>query len=135
VTSSNAVLILDSDADGLPDTWEFAHGLNATNAADAALDSDGDTQLNWQEYVAGTDPQDGGSYLKVDQITSSGPVSIQFAAVSNRTYTVQYADVLAGGPWRKLADVDARATNRIETVTDPAPGAGRYYRLVVPKQE
>ena len=46
---------VDWDADGLPDDWEIAHGLNpAVN--DAALDSDGDGAPNWLEYQRGTDP-------------------------------------------------------------------------------
>ena len=32
----------DRDADGIPDSWETAHGLDPNNAADAKLDPDGD---------------------------------------------------------------------------------------------
>ena len=46
---------VDWDADGLPDDWEIAHGLNpAVN--DAELDRDGDGVPNWLEYQRGTDP-------------------------------------------------------------------------------
>jgi hypothetical protein len=47
----------DADGDGIPDAWETAHGLNPNNAADAALDPDGDGFTNLQEYQNGTDPQ------------------------------------------------------------------------------
>ena len=45
-TSTNAVLFIDSDKDGLPDSWELAHGLNPTNKNDATLDADGDSLSN-----------------------------------------------------------------------------------------
>lgn len=49
-------LSADSDADGLPDGYEVTHGLNPLDAADAALDSDGDGATNLAEFLAGTDP-------------------------------------------------------------------------------
>ncbi len=51
----------DDDHDGMHNSWEVAYGLNPT-VADAALDSDGDTVTNLQEYMAGTDPKDASSH-------------------------------------------------------------------------
>ncbi|MFD2228556.1 PA14 domain-containing protein [Alkalimarinus sediminis] len=45
----------DSDADGLPDSYELAVGLDPLNKADAALDSDGDLLTNLDEYLLRTD--------------------------------------------------------------------------------
>src|SRR6185436_13649102 len=39
--------LADSDGDGIPDEWEIARGLNATNASDRLADTDGDGMLNW----------------------------------------------------------------------------------------
>jgi hypothetical protein len=47
----------DTDADGMPDAWESANGLNPTTPADANQDADGDTVTNLGEYLAQTDPQ------------------------------------------------------------------------------
>ena len=46
----------DMDNDGMPDGWEVAYGLNATNPIDAGLDPDNDTLTNLEEYHLGTDP-------------------------------------------------------------------------------
>ena len=100
-------VLADSDHDGLPDDWENAHGLNPNDPADAGLDLDLDGQTNWQEYIAGTDPQDPQSFLKIQQIGRSnggGAAVIQFNALSNRTYSVQSKASVPGAAWSKLAD-------------------------------
>ncbi|MBA4017724.1 MAG: pectate lyase [Pirellula sp.] len=47
----------DADSDGLPDAWEAEHGLNASDAADQALDADGDGYTNLEEWLNATDPR------------------------------------------------------------------------------
>ena len=44
------------DDDGIPDFWEEANGLDACDPSDAALDPDGDTLTNLQEFEKRTDP-------------------------------------------------------------------------------
>ena len=70
--------------------------------------------------------------MTVGNIWTSGP---EFQAVSNKTYTVQYANEISTGPWSKLDDLVARATNRVEMIHDYASTPQRYYRLVTPRQE
>ena len=59
---------------------------------------------------------------------------MRVAAISNRTYTVQFTDRLGAAPWAKLADLIARPTNHVETIPDPAWTTNRFYRVVLPRQ-
>ncbi|HXG46339.1 MAG TPA: lamin tail domain-containing protein [Methylomirabilota bacterium] len=124
----------DRDGDGIPDTAETALGLNPDNPGDALVDTDGDTLTNKEEYVAGTDPQDPQSYLKVDHIGGGASASITFSAVAGRTYTVQFSDDLKSGQWTNLGSVPARNANHTPTLVDPHPSPARVYRLVTPYQ-
>lgn len=47
---------LDDDNDGMPDSFEMAHGLNPLNSSDSALDNDADGVSNLKEYQHGTNP-------------------------------------------------------------------------------
>ena len=89
--------------------------------------------LNWQEYLAGTDPTNALSFLKIDSVSTSNGAAVQFLAVSNRTYTVQFNDRLGSTQWFRLGDVLALATNRLERIPDPASTTNRFYRLVTPR--
>jgi hypothetical protein len=143
VLSGKALLtvLADTDGDRAPNTWEMANGFDPNNPADMHLDqdADGDGVSNLAEYTAGTNPNDPLSYLHINTI-STGPTSaaVQFLAVSNKNYTVQFADQ-PNGAWSNLAHV-LLITNppplRAVTVTDSnaPPGVQRYYRLVTPFQ-
>lgn len=61
---------VDADGDGISDAWEAENGLSSSNRADADGDADQDGETNLQEYLAGTNPQDGNSYLVAPTITS-----------------------------------------------------------------
>jgi hypothetical protein len=128
--SSNAVLtvLADSDGDGLPDAFQSLHpGVIGSG------DDDNDGMNNAAEYFAGTDPFDPASNLKAS-LTGPNFETVQFIAVSNRTYTVQYSDTLNPAYWQKLADVLARNVTRTESVVDSTARTNRLYRVVTPSQ-
>ena len=132
--AANLVVLLDSDGDHMPDVFEDANGFNSSNPADGAADADGDGVSNANEYGAGTDLRDDESFLKVDEITSSGATEITFLAQSNKTYSVQFRDNLAGASWQRLTNVTARTTTFVHTITDSNAVPNRFYRLVTPYQ-
>jgi hypothetical protein len=139
--SSNVVLtvLADNDGDRLPDDWERLYGFSTNSLADASADPDLDGMTNLAEYLAGTDPTNGLSYLKIDALALSGGITNQLlltlSAVSNHTYSIICRDDVATGTWVRLADIEARTTNRVATVTNelPAGVTNRFYRLQTPK--
>ena len=123
----------DSDADAISDRWEREWFGDLTTAS-ATTDWDHDGALDAHEAIAGTNPKDPLSLLKVDRITTQPTVTLEFLAISNRTYTVQYRDgLLTTNVWTGLTNLNAQPTNRVQSVTDPgSPATPRYYRLVTP---
>ena len=133
-TTFNVTVLEDSDRDGIPDVVELGLGLDTNNVADASGDLDNDGMSNRAEYLAGTDPTNSLSYLRIEENIVSGLSAVQFAAISNRTYSVQFTDSLGTSPWVKLADVPARSTNFVVELPDLKWATNRYYRVVLPRQ-
>ncbi|HKX62505.1 MAG TPA: thrombospondin type 3 repeat-containing protein, partial [Verrucomicrobiae bacterium] len=122
----------DADGDGLPDDWEILNGTNPS-FADADEDPDGDGLTNAEEHAAGTSPNDPGSTLRVDEVTADGTqVVLTFHRAADRAYRVLYKNSLTDPAWLKLTDVPASGTAGAMTVTDTAPPALRFYRIVTP---
>ena len=83
---------------------------------------DGDGLSNLEEDIAGTEPTSGSSYLKVEHIRApNGVPAVEFVALSNKTYTVQWKESLSAGRWSKMGDVGGGSSNRMERVLDPYP--------------
>jgi hypothetical protein len=123
----------DNDGDGMADFWEVLYGMNTNNAADAVLDLDGDGVINRDEYVAGTDPTDSTSLLKL-VITATNSAVLEFVAQTNTSYTVQYRTNLTTAVWSNLTSIVAQtfvSTVQVN-VPKPPPERARFYRIVTP---
>jgi hypothetical protein len=94
VTNSTQLIVpFDFDGDGVSDGWEYDHFVTLTNTG--AGDHDGDGQIDFDEYVAGTGPNASGSFFVVSQhVNSTGFTNrlVTVATQSGRTYRIYYAD-------------------------------------------
>jgi hypothetical protein len=137
-SSSVATLVLDTDGDGMSDTWELSHGLDPRNSSDAAADTDHDGASNLEEYLAGTDPLDSASVFKLEEIEATGSVTIRFWCFKNRSYSLLYRNAVDSGQWGSLTNIAAipgagAETRLIEVVDSQTSGVPqRYYRLQTP---
>ena len=65
---------------------------------------------------------------------SNGTARLGFWADSEKTYTVQCAELAVGGAWTKLADVYPQPRPRYVEVTSSLASGNRFYRIVTPAQ-
>ncbi|MGH7954238.1 MAG: hypothetical protein ACREFE_20275, partial [Limisphaerales bacterium] len=119
---------------GTPVPWLMEYGFTNNFAAAETNDSDGDGMLNWQEYVAGTNPTNASSVFSVRSLAPTGPFveyQITFSTALNRTYRVEVSSDLQ--TWQTLQDGIA-GTGGDVTITDTRNLAGAtqtYYRVAV----
>jgi len=129
-------MIPDFDGDGISDWWEtnYFGNVGTTNtAANALLDPDGDGMINRDEYVAGTNPTNALSVLRLSLFPDGGGL-LEFVAQSNIAYTLQYRTNFAGPPWTTVTNIGGQSLIRTIQVSTPypAPEAERYFRVVTP---
>jgi hypothetical protein len=122
----------DFDGDGVGDAWEASFGFNTNSGDDGALDFDQDGMSNRDEFVAGTNPTNATSVLKLTAAIDTG--ALLFTAETNKTYSVQTRTNLNSAAWSN--DTNIFATTQQRTIQVPVPPAlpnpERYYRVVTP---
>ncbi len=131
----------DTDGDGLPDWWEVLYfgdpeaAVPDRSVADPEGDADHDMFKNLHEYLAGTDPTDPQSLLR---LVRAGPsaldpneTEVTWQSVPGKTYTVQgRASFEAGSDWAELAaGVPAHASDAVTVWTHTGAPMPYYYRV------
>jgi hypothetical protein len=121
----------DLDSDGMADAWETTHSLTDPNG-----DEDGDGATNYEEYMAGTDPNDPSKVLRIISITVNGsgqPViqwqSDQDGTAPTRQYKVLRNPALLGGTWSETANGIPSAGATTQHTDVSAPQTNSFYRI------
>jgi hypothetical protein len=121
---------VDADGNGINDDWEvqyFGHiGI------DPNADPDGDGFSNLQEFLAGTDPNDSSSALRITEIVINDPdIVISFTSCTNKFYDLQFNDDLITTNWiATVTNIPGTAT--ITSATDLGGAlslSNRFYRV------
>jgi alpha-L-fucosidase 2 len=104
---------------------------NSGAAADTS-DPDGDGMTNAQEFIAGTVPTDGTSYLRVRILVDGDGARITFSTVTGKLYRVEASDTLQAGSWTTLKEGIPGTGGEVEII-DPAAALHptRFYRVAV----
>jgi len=122
----------DSDGDGMDDDWEMAYF--GTLARDGSGDFDGDGQTDLQEFLAGTDPTNTGSVLRVLALNllGNGATKLIWSSAPGKTYRVQFKDSIDAADWSYLPGA-VIASGTTATLVDDTPTAGgqRFYRAIL----
>ena len=129
----NLQRIVDTDTNGLPDWWElqyFGH-LTGTNPN---ADADHDGMSNLQEWLAGTNPTNASSCLRLVAIPTNNPNAfvVRWPSVAGKYYWLERSTNLLTG-FNSVVQTNIAATVPTNTVTDTAiiPGKARFYRVGV----
>jgi hypothetical protein len=129
----NLQRIVDSDGNGLPDWWEQTF-LGHLTGTDPSADDDHDGVSNLAEFLAGTNPADPASNLRLNlqaSVGSPAPV-ITWPSVAGKTYRLERSTNLLTG-FNSIVRTNILATPPLNTETDFAAGIGdtRFYRLIL----
>lgn len=132
-SAGNSDNTVDSDGDGMPDSWEMK--WFGTLQRDGSEDYDEDGISDREEFLSGTNPTDPTDYLRIESISIEKNLVLRFKAVAGKKYTCQYSDSLENGTWKTLVDVPTQSTTGVITITDDTTlTKQRFYRLVIPIQ-
>ena len=111
--------------------WLQQYGLPTDGSADF-IDSDGSGMNNWQDWIAGTNPTNALSVLKMLAPSNSiTGIMVSWESVSNRTYYLQRSTNLLLLPEFSSIQSNIVGQSGITTFTDTnANGSGPYFYRV-----
>lgn len=93
--------MLDTDDDGISDSWEIQYFGNITSC-DPEADPDGDHADNYSEYIAGTLPKDQASCLKISMLLGNGDCLLNWNPVEDRIYSIEWTPNILYTPFTPI---------------------------------
>ncbi len=129
----NLQRMVDADGNGLPDWWELQYFGHLTGT-DPNADPDHDGMNNLAEWIAGTNPTNAASVLRLTLVSAtnvSGAV-VNWSSVAGKNYWLERSTNLATG-FNTVVATNLAATAPTNTLSDTAilPGNTRFYRVGV----
>ena len=118
----------DSNFDGLPDDWQsFYWGNDPAKWPSRDADSDGDGATNLQEFLAGTDPTDPDSVLRVQVVSSAQGYRLTWNSQPGFVYQVRTSTDFRA--WSDLGDARF-APGAVESIPLSSSESGAFYQIV-----
>jgi Calcineurin-like phosphoesterase/Purple acid Phosphatase, N-terminal domain len=145
VVNISVMSLADTNHNGMDDTWELIHGVSDPNG-----DPDRDGMTNLEEYIAGTDPMDANSWLRVGRIEgdSSQHVMLTWPSIGGVRYRVLYSNGNANENFNgtcvpivrpvqlemapgEVGSASSMTFNDDFSLTGAPPNGKRFYRIQV----
>jgi hypothetical protein len=115
---------VDQDKDGMPDSWEIAHGLNPHNANDRNGDPDGDGVTHLEDYLNSLV-----NHLYPQPSFTITPEPPGFRLAWENYLNNQQLEVYSGSTsWSALPGVEAGSMGQV-VVPGPVDGTAAFYRM------
>ena len=120
----------DTDGDGMNDGWEVQFGRNPIVAGNGAVDPDGDGQSDLAESIAGTNPDNSSSVLRVIDIASAvGGYQVTWSSVAGKKYQVYATTGMGSIAFAPLSGIITASGTTTSYTDSTATGGVRYYRI------
>jgi subtilisin family serine protease len=129
----NLLRIVDTDRNGLPDWWEQTY-FSRLLGTDASADADHDGASNLAEWLAGTNPTNAASCLRLlaPSVTTTNGIILRWPSVAGKTYRLERAtNLLTGFNAVVRSNITATPSTNSEPDTAVLPSKARYYRILL----